>query len=461
MAKTKTAQSTKVVKQDSFFHSRLQLLVAGALFPVGKGDWYKEKGYGAKTVNPGENAAFDDFLQQQKTDETALYYKAFKGLNFDLTMVDSKLTTGNDCQLEVLKCAPEVKTENKPGTGKHIVYFPGANTYYQACFRDITAAAKQTGATVHAFNFPGTGKSTGQVREANDLTNAGISVVKSLLKQGVHPDDIILQGDCYGAGIALEVKKQFEDQSNVKLRVVMNNAFKSFKAAVYDMITQSTWIPNALKAIVKTLLQFTGWHITPGKDYVQADPYQCHIQHSGDQTLISASLSGKVSKYHGEMVSGTTSSEKRPAKVDNCPEEYKQDRDALDSMHIVRVSEKAKERLGKKFGTDKFGNVNAHFADLCELELLNGKSVYEGYINEYLERSDRYIQNHPQECIPQEIKINYLAPAHALEITQEEADDMQEVADYLIKSQEFRAEVNFGEEGKLDQDSEIQVTLNN
>ena len=458
MAKTKTAQSTKVVKQDSFFHSRLQLLVAGALFPVGKGDWYKEKGYGAKTVNPEGNAAFDDFLQQQKTDEKALYHKAFKGLDFDLTMVDSKLTSGKDCQLEVLKCAPEVKAENKPGTGKHIVYFPGANTYYQACFRDITAAAKQTGATVHAFNFPGTGKSTGQVREANDLINAGIAVVKSLLKQGVHPDDIILQGDCYGAGIALEVKSQFEDQSNVKLRVVMNNAFKSFKAAVYDMITQSTWLPNALKSIVKTLLEFTGWHLTPGKKYIQADPYQCHIQHSGDQTLISATLAGKVSKYHGEMVSGTTKSQKRDPKTDNCPEEYRQDRDALDSIHLVRVSEKAKERLGNKFGRDKFGNVNAHFADLCELELLNGKSVYEGYINEYLERSDRYIQNHPQNCNPEEIKINYLAPAHSKDVTQAEAEDLQTVAD-LIESQEFRADLNFGEDSQLDLTSEVQIKV--
>lgn len=153
----------------------------------------------------------------------------------------------------------------KPGTGKHIVYFPGANTYYQACFRDISTACKETGATVHAFNFPGTGLSSGKVREANDLINAGISVVSSLIKQGVHPDDIILQGDCYGASIALEVKKQLEDQADIKVRAIMNNVFKSFKAAVCDMITQSPWLPNILKSIVKRLLEFTGWHITPGK----------------------------------------------------------------------------------------------------------------------------------------------------------------------------------------------------
>lgn len=420
-----------VVKSDSFFHERLQAFVANALFPVGNGDWYKSKGYGAKAPNGGEHAAFDDFLMQQKNDTKAHYHKDFIGLNFQLDMVNSQLTTGDKCQLEVLKCEPDETASKKPGTGKHIVYFPGANTYYQACFRDITAAAHQTGATVHAFNFPGTGKSTGRVKEANDLTNAGIAVVRSLLKQGVKPDDIILQGDCYGAGIALEVKKQFEVQADVQLRVVMNNAFKSFKAAVMDMITQSPWLPNQLKSIVKRLLEFTGWHVTPGKQYVQSDPYQCHIQHVGDQTLISSSLSGKVGKYHAEMVSGKTTSEKKTPHTDNCPEEYKADRDALDSKHMVRVKESAKVRLGDKFGRDKFGNVNAHFADLCELELLNGQSVYEGFINDYLERSDKYIQNHPQTVNPLDIKVRYLNPADAMDLTQEEADDLVTVTELI------------------------------
>jgi hypothetical protein len=432
----------KSVKSESFFHSRLQAFVANALFPSGQGDWYKSKGYGANNPNGGEYAAFDDFLAQQKTDEKALYHNAFSGLNFELDMVKSQLTSGDECQLEVLKCEPEATPDKKPGTGKHIVYFPGANTYYQACFRDITAAAHQTGATVHAFNFPGTGKSTGKVKEANDCTNAGIAVVRSLLKQGVKPDDIILQGDCYGAAIALEVKKQFDIQADTQIRIVMNNSFKSFKAAVYDMITQSPWIPSQLKSIVKKLLEFTGWHVTPGKKYIHADPYQCHIQHVGDQTLISSSLSGKVSKYHGEITSGKSTSDKRGAVTDNCPEEYKADREALDSKHMVRVKASAEKRLGDKFGRDKFGNVNAHFADLCELELLNGQSVYEGYVNDFIERSDRYIANHPQEKDPQDIKVNFLAPADAMELTLEEAEDLQSVTEFIHR-REFDSEFDF------------------
>ena len=289
----------RTITKNSFFHNRLQQFIANALFPAGSGDWYKSKGYGKKNEVDDE-APFRDFVQKQKTDEKSHYYKEFHGLNLSLSKVNTKLVSGDSCALEVMKSQPESNEPKKQGTGKHIVYFPGANTYYQACFRDISTACKETGATVHAFNFPGTGLSSGKVREANDLINAGLSVVSSLIKQGVHPDDIILQGDCYGAGIALEVKKQLEDQSGIKVRLIMNNAFKSFKAAVCDMVTQSHWLPNVLKNIVKNLLEFTGWHVTPGKRYQHADPYQCHIQHLGDQTLESSTLSGKVSKYHHE-----------------------------------------------------------------------------------------------------------------------------------------------------------------
>jgi hypothetical protein len=427
---------TKTVKSDSFLHRRLQLFVAGSLFPAGKGDWYKSKNYGSKPDATVYKTPFDDFVEQQKTNEKAHYFKDFQNLNLNLKSVKSQLANGDTCELEVFQCQPEKDAPKKPGTGKHIVYFPGANTYYQACFRDISAASKETGATVHAFNFPGTGLSTGQVREANDLTNAGISVVCSLIKSGVSPDDIILQGDCYGAGVALEVKKQLAEQADIKVRLVMNNAFKSFKAAVCDMITQSPWLPSILKGIVKRLLEFTGWHVTPGKNYIQSDPYQCHIQHLGDQTLSSSTLSEKVSKYRNEMATGETSSEKRAAHTDTCPEEYKADRDELDRKHVVRVKESSKKRLGEKFGYDQFGRVNAHFADICELEMLDGQSVYTGFINDYITRSDRYIQEHRQKDFTAALdNVHFLAPADGIEITQDEADDFNYVVELLTEEQ--------------------------
>lgn len=294
--------NSKLITKDSFFHKRLQQAIANTLFPTGSGDWYKIKGYGTATKRP-----FNDFIIKQTSDKNAQYHEAFQDLDLTLGLISSKLCNGDQCKLEVLKCAPTAVT-NKPGIGKHIIYFPGANTYYQACFRDISTAAKETGATIHAFNFPGTGLSSGKVREANDLINSGLSIVSSLIGQGISPDDIILQGDCYGAGIALEVKQQLEQQASIKVRLIMNNAFKSFKAVICDMITDTLWLPNVLKNLVKKLLLFTGWHITPGKKYQHADPYQCHIQHLGDTILQTSTLSTKVQKYHEEIKTGLTKS---------------------------------------------------------------------------------------------------------------------------------------------------------
>ncbi|RUR08404.1 Dot/Icm T4SS effector alpha/beta hydrolase [Legionella sp. km772] len=316
-------ESRRDKNSNSFFQNYLKLSVAKLLFPEGDGDWYKKKGYGGEEANGKQFAPFDDFLNQQKSNPDANYHTTFQGLNLKLKTEPSQLVSGESCELEVLTCQPEPSSSSKPGTGKHIVYFTGANTYYQACFRDISAAAKETGATVHAFNFPGIGLSSGKVTEANDLVNAGIAVVSSLLKQGIKPDDIILQGDCFGAAVAMEVKKELEGQAGIQVRLIMNNAFKSFKAAVADMIDRTSFIPSLSKSIIKNILELTGWHVTPAQKYIHSDPYQCHIQHEGDQTLPTSTLASKVTKYKEEIRTGTTTSKSRPAVVDDCPEEYK------------------------------------------------------------------------------------------------------------------------------------------
>jgi hypothetical protein len=389
------------------------------LFPAGAGDWYKSKKYGTATESPSR-----DFCNKQKSDPTAYYHGAFDGLNISVEMISAQLSNGGHCALESFICAPEEENTDLPGNGKHIIYFPGADTYYQACFRDISMAAKETGATVHAFNFPGTGLSTGQVREANDLTNAGIAMVKSLLKQGIHPDDIVLQGDCFGAAIAMEVKEQLRKQAKVDMRIIMNNSFKSFKAAVQDMISSTAWLPDILKSIIKRLLQFTGWHITPGKKFVHSGPHQCHIRHDGDLVLPSGTLSEKVRRMRA--------SDKDKYK-DTCPDDYKAARAKLDAGHVLPVREDAKNRLGKKFGRDQYGRINAHFADLCELETQDGQPAYSGFVNEFLSASNTYIEAHPQtvDITALENELEFIDSAASIEITEKEAAQMQEFKDVM------------------------------
>lgn len=433
---TKILSKKKPIDRETFFHYRLQRFVASFLFPPGKGDWFAKKGYG-KGCDLSKKSPFDYFYEEQITDKKSRYYRDFKGLALAQTHVSAVLANGKSCKIEIMKCAPDEHLfapgkKKPPGYGKHIVYLPGANTYYQACFRDITTAAKETGATVHAFNFPGTGSSTGRVSEEHDLVNTGIAVVKALLKQGISPDDIILQGDCYGAGVALSVRNQFKSQSDIELRLIMKNAFKSFKSVIYDQMNQKLLV-KPIKDLIKRLLIFTGWHLTPGKHYKQSGPYQCHILQEGDRTLLTSSLSAKVQKYHTEIKTGKTGSKKRAPMRDKCPIEYREARDRLDAMHVMRVREDAIPRLKTKFGVDKKGRVNAHFADLCELETMSGGSVYTDFVNEYIAASNDYIANGHQCTVQIKPKVlpKFLGRGKSIIIEREEAAEFSSLIETI------------------------------
>jgi len=396
-------------KSGSFFHRKIQTFVGNYFYPRGNGDWYVKQGYGTEDRNP-----FNDFLYKKQQDPDSEYYEHFKTLTLKCRMLPSKLANGDDCQIEVFDCKPNLKAAPKAGTGKHIVFFTGLNGYYQDYFVDIATACKETGATMHAFNFPGASLSTGQVNEANDIVNAGISLVHSLLKKGIHPDDIILQGSSFGASVALEVKLQYKEQCGIKLRTIMNNTFDSFKAAISDHFNRQYWLPHFFSGVIKSILQYTGWHMTPAKKYRHADPYQCHIQHLHDQTIPTTNLSNKVAKYKAEIDTGETRSTKREPVTDNCPEEYKAARDHLDQIHMVQIRESAREYLAKKYGSEP-SEVNSHYGDLCDLETINGNSVYEEFINYFLTQSDAYIEKNPQKAFCPEATPYLLTGIEVLE----------------------------------------------
>lgn len=401
----------------TFFHSRIQSLVAQQLFPPGNGDWYVFHGFGEKIDENG--VVQSPFDQMRKSEQ---YGQQFENVRLELEHVNATLADSTSCKLEMLCSAPlgfGDATTPLAGFEKHVVYFTGVGTHYQDCFKDITTAVKETGATYYAFNYPGASTSTGRVKEAKDLINAGIAVVNCILIKGVHPDDIILQGDSFGAAIAYEVKKQFKTQSDIQLRIIMNNTFKSFKAVVNDKFLDGSCLLEPIKPYTKTLLIYTGWHVTPGKDYKFSGPYQCHIQHEGDQTLSEAStLSGKVNKYTIE------------ARQDDCPAEYVLSRNKLDAMHVVRVTEDAKKRLAEKFGVDKAGAVDAHFADLCEMEMAEGGgSVYTRFICEFMSASDRYIKDGHQQTFElnhSKLPLPLNSEGEVMRLTHEEAQILQD-----------------------------------
>lgn len=134
-------------------------------------------------------------------------------------------------------------------------------------------------------------------------------------------------------------------------------------------------ILKPLEGLIKKLLQATGWEMKPGKHFGETDPYRCYMHREGDQTIAeNAKMKTKVEKYRGE-------------REDHCPVEYKAARDWLDSHSQM-------QNVNKK---DK---IDPHELDLYKLKAKSADgehvSAYD-FINYFLEASNKYIANHPQQ----------------------------------------------------------------
>jgi hypothetical protein len=215
------------------------------------------------------------------------YRGIFAGCEPSECRVPILLANKKRAEIDMISLRPQQPDTTLPGYGRHILFFWGTNSYYeQQGLMDMAVEAKATGAVVHTFNYPGMNRSTGQVREANDLVNAGIGAVNCLLKQGVHPHDLILQGNCYGAAVAQAVKQHVEKTQGVRLRLIIGNTFKSLKAlGKFNLrdIRLFGLIPFVLKLIAKG----TGWHVKPAARLAQEVHLedQLVLQREGDLLL--------------------------------------------------------------------------------------------------------------------------------------------------------------------------------
>lgn len=78
------------------------------------------------------------------------------------------------------------------------------------------------------------------------LVQAGMAMVNMLLVKGVHPNDIILDTNSLGGGVAAEVLKRFEDQG-IHLTLIHSNSYSSLKDAVRDSPHSLVkWLPLML-----------------------------------------------------------------------------------------------------------------------------------------------------------------------------------------------------------------------
>lgn len=78
------------------------------------------------------------------------------------------------------------------------------------------------------------------------LVQAGMAMVNKLLMDGIHPDNIILDTNSLGGGVAAEVLKRFEKQG-IYLTLIHSNSYSSLKDTVRDSPHSLVkWLPSML-----------------------------------------------------------------------------------------------------------------------------------------------------------------------------------------------------------------------
>lgn len=366
------------------FRKTLQSLIASSTFPKNRPDWYTENGYGSESMTLQER--FEAFLLAQQTPNASLH-EAFKSLDFNRRVIPVQLTNTRSCKTEIISVSPQqnqlIREETQPQ--RHIVYFTGIDSAYQNCYLDIATAVKSTGASVHAFEYPGMQRLGGSVLEVNDLVNTGIAVVNTLLQSGVALDDIVLLGDSFGAAVAFDVKQQFMTQSNVAIRCIMNNTFDTFESAIQAALNKSCFT-KPFSRLVGPILDYTGWNSRPGDYYGDDTPYQFHIQHLADLTLPEVGLADRVA-----------ANRRMSDFEDPCPAEYHSTRSQYDRLHWVTVTSDAEQRIAERYGRNSYGQIDTHLADLSELVCPSDNSpAYATLVAPYLRDSEVYTQRHPQ-----------------------------------------------------------------
>lgn len=368
------------VRSSMSFREKVQKIVSFLIFPTLDMDWFGDKGYKAESPEK----AFEKYVAAQRLDKNRWPDGEWEGIEAKREFLKSKSARGSVHEIDKVTFTPQ-NAQGLAGEGLHLVNFFGQTEYYEYTIRDILWQAQHTGATVHAFNPAGMNQSTGRIQEFNDLVNDGITVVNSLLKQGVHPDKIVFQGNCLGGAIAEAVARHYEETQGIMLRQINSNSFKSIKSTMVGMYP----ILKIMGDKLKLLLKYVGWEVNPGKHFRGNSPYSCYMYRLGDQSLVEGA------KMHDKML------RRREALV--CPAEFVEHKNWLESHGLMQRA--------RKYENEEV--IDPHELEVFKLENVDAKGNEVsalGFINEFLKRSGEYIAAHPQEYRAGDT-AKYLPPA--------------------------------------------------
>jgi hypothetical protein len=334
--------------------SYLRKFFAAYCYPTNSEDWYKSKGYDGQD----EQEQFSQFLSSQ-AQEGSLFYDEFKSVDLKRQFIQS-----GEYKLDSVLLTPQKKLSlAKNSKNLYFVFFQGRGEFYESRFRDMAIQARETGASVLGFNPKGFKSSIGATERLSDIVDDGIAVIEYLLNQ-MHllPRQIILQGNSLGGAVQEMVTEHFRRLYGFNFRQINSNSFKTLAA----VIAYHYRLPF-LEKIIKLVLNYAEWEITPGKDFYKTGPYRCHLRRLNDRTIaIGAEYNSNI-----DIESDCT----------ECPSGYREtNRWLYENCQLV---------YNGNSETD-LHFLSLHYFDLPGQEGKNKHSVYK-WINRYLEESEQYI----------------------------------------------------------------------
>lgn len=170
-----------------------------------------------------------------------------------------------------------IETANNSGNPKntplHLVFFTGNTGCYEVNHENMVVPQLKAFADANIpvrvraieFNYPGVLNSTGRVRRAQDLFDAGISMVQSLLDRGVPANRIGLHGVSLGGSIASHVASHFESRGLPLAGTYASKTFSSTTNVAISYLQRIPYVGGFLGMLVRPVIAFalwsTGWQM--------------------------------------------------------------------------------------------------------------------------------------------------------------------------------------------------------
>ncbi len=179
------------------------------------------------------------------------------------------ITTHDKAVLDTVDITP-VEIENIPVNKKHfIIKFKGNKGLYENSLTEYIQDALDYKVTVVAFNYRGVAKSQKSPLVFQDLVTDGIAQVQRLLDAGANSQNILLDGESLGAGIATMVVEHFH-KKNCPIYLWNARSFSSLAVAAVNM-TVPTKLPDIIKRLLTGLVSALGWDVDASSAYERID----------------------------------------------------------------------------------------------------------------------------------------------------------------------------------------------